>query len=86
MHPGGVNTNILLKARGGDDKFNRILHDKFLSKRSPESAAKVIINGIRKNKKRIIVGGEAKAGKLIARIFPIRLINFVQRHFMNELD
>lgn len=86
VHPGGVNTNISLKARGGDDKFNRIFHDKFLSKRSPESAAKVIINGIRKNKQRIIIGGEAKAGELIARIFPIRLINFVQRHFMKELD
>lgn len=86
VHPGGVNTNISLRAKGGDDEFNKIFHDKFLSKRSPEKAADVIIKGIKRNKKRIIVGGEAKAGELAARIFPIRLINFVQKHFMKELD
>lgn len=86
VHPGGVNTNISLRAKGGDDEYNQIFHDKFLSKRSPEQAARVIVNGIRKNKKRIIIGGEAKAGELAARIFPIRLINFVQRNFMKDLD
>ena len=86
VHPGGVNTNISLNAKGGDKAFNQIFHDKFLSKRSPEKAAKIIIQGIRKNKKRIIVGMEAKLGELAARIFPISLISFIQRNFLKEFN
>ncbi|MBL6875380.1 MAG: SDR family NAD(P)-dependent oxidoreductase [Chitinophagales bacterium] len=86
VHPGGVNTNISLNAKGGDKAFNQIFHDKFLSKRSPEKAAKIIIQGIRKNKKRIIIGAEAKLGELAARIFPISLISFIQKYFLKDFN
>lgn len=86
VHPGGINTNISLNARGGDKSYNQIFHDKFLTKNSPEKAARVIINGIKSNKRRIKIGSEAEAGDLAARIFPISLINFVQRHFHKDLD
>lgn len=86
VHPGGINTSISLNARGGDASYNKIFHDKFLTKNSPEKAAQVIINGIKANKRRIKIGSEAEAGDLAARIFPISLINFVQKHFHKDLD
>ncbi|MDA9951887.1 SDR family NAD(P)-dependent oxidoreductase [Chitinophagales bacterium] len=86
VHPGGVNTNISLNAKGGDKAFNQIFHDKFLSKRSPEKAARVIVKGIQRNKKRILIGNEAHAGEFAARLMPIRLINFMQKYFRKNLD
>ncbi|MCB0509794.1 MAG: SDR family NAD(P)-dependent oxidoreductase [Bacteroidetes bacterium] len=86
VHPGGINTNISLNARGGDPSYNKIFHDKFLTKNSPEKAARVILKGIKSNKKRIKIGSEAEAGDLAARIFPVSLINFVQKHFHKDLD
>lgn len=86
VHPGGINTNISLNAKGGQEEYNQIFHDKFLTKNSPQKAARVIVSGIKKNKKRILIGSEAHAGEFAARLMPIRLINFVQKHFHKELD
>lgn len=86
VHPGGVNTQISLNARGGQEAYNKIFHDKFLTKNSPEKAARIIIEGIKSNKKRIKIGSEAHAGDLAARILPVSLINFVQKHFHKDLD
>lgn len=86
VHPGGINTNISLNARGGDAKYNQIFHQKFLLKNSPEKAARTIANGIKSNRKRIKIGSEAHAGDFAARLFPVGLINFVQKHFHKDLD
>lgn len=85
VHPGGIKTNISLRAKGGDTRFNNVFHEKFL-KMPPEKAADIIIRGIEKNKNRIIVGSDAKVTDFFTRLFPISLINFVQKHFMKELD
>jgi NAD(P)-dependent dehydrogenase (short-subunit alcohol dehydrogenase family) len=86
VHPGGINTQISLNAKGGQEEYNKIFHDKFLTKNSPQKAARVIVNGVKSNKKRILIGSEAHAGEFAARLIPIRLINFVQRNFMKDLD
>lgn len=86
VHPGGVNTQISLNARGGAQEYNQIFHDKFLNKNSPEKAARVIVEGIKSKKQRIKIGSEAHAGDFAARILPVSLINFVQKHFHKELD
>jgi butyryl-CoA dehydrogenase len=86
VHPGGINTQISLNARGGQKEYNQIFHDKFLTKNSPEKAAKVIVNGIKANRKRIKIGSEAHLGDFVARLMPVSLINFVQNHFLKELD
>ncbi|MFT4969841.1 MAG: short-subunit dehydrogenase [Chitinophagales bacterium] len=86
VHPGGINTKISLNAKGGDSAFNQIFHDKFLTKNSPQKAARVIVAGIKSNKKRILIGSEAHAGDFVSRLIPISFINFVQRNFMKDLD
>jgi short-subunit dehydrogenase len=86
VHPGGVNTQISLRAQGGQEAYNKIFHDKFLTKNSPEKAAKLILRGIKHNKQRIFIGSESIAGDLAARLLPIKLINFVQKHFHKDLD
>lgn len=86
VHPGGVNTNISHNARGGNAEYNEIFHNKFLTKNTPEKAARIILKGIKNNKKRIRIGSEAYAGDWAARLIPVRLINFVQKHFHKDLD
>lgn len=86
VHPGGIDTNITKNTRGGDPETSQIFHEKFLTRNSPEKAAITIVNGIKSNKKRIKIGSEAHVGDLASRIFPISLVNFVQKHFLKELD
>ena len=86
VHPGGVNTNISNNARGGNQKFNKVFHDKFLLKNPPEKAAAVIVKGIKANRRRIKVNSEAHAGDYMARLFPVSMINFLQKHFHTDFD
>ena len=86
VHPGGINTQISLNARGGQKEYNQIFHYKFLNKNSPDKAARVIVNGIKSNKKRIMIGSESYAGDIVARLMPVSLINFIQKNFLKELD
>lgn len=80
VHPGGIDTNIVSNARfysspGGKlsqaevaGKFSR------MAKTSPDKAASIIIAGIKKNKKRIMVGMDAKFMDLMSRITPIGMV------------
>ncbi|MFL6145655.1 MAG: SDR family NAD(P)-dependent oxidoreductase [Labedaea sp.] len=60
VHPGGIRTNIVRNARGGDAnpeeasrRFHRIAHT------SPEQAARIILRGVRRDRPRILVGPDA---------------------------
>lgn len=79
VHPGGIRTNIARRARtngsfadlGGDpatlgDAFDRI------ARSSPEYAASKIIEAVRRDRRRVLVGVDAVAIDLIARL-PARL-------------
>lgn len=80
IHPGGVKTSIARNSRtskepqtdgnelfiGNPDEFDKI------AKTTPESAAQQIIEGIERNKRRVLVGTDAK------------LIDWIQRHFPNN--
>ncbi|MDY6905846.1 MAG: SDR family oxidoreductase [Thermodesulfobacteriota bacterium] len=80
VHPGGIKTNILANARfyhtpGGQlnqteaaGKFAR------LAKTTPDKAAAIIIAGIKENKKRIMVGMDARMMDLTSRISPIGMV------------
>jgi NAD(P)-dependent dehydrogenase (short-subunit alcohol dehydrogenase family) len=69
VHPGGIRTNI---ARNAVDynETHEAFHQQLL-KLSPEYAANVIIRGIRRNKKRILIGAEARLLDFIVRMFPL---------------
>ena len=70
--PGGVSTKIAFHAKGWkNDKLRDQLaiHNANKAMTTPENAAKVIINGIKKKKKRILIGSDAKLMDIIVRFF-----------------
>ena len=73
VHPGGIKTNIVRNARfakGGEDKADLAQEFDRVAGTSPEKAAKIIIGGIRKNRKRQLVGKDAVVIDLLVRLFP----------------
>jgi len=77
VHPGGIKTNILRNARflqsttvaeqeEAQDGFDQ------LAKTTPEKAALTIVNGIKKNKPRILIGFDARMVDWIQRLLPTR--------------
>ena len=96
VHPGAVKTNIAKNARVGKvittatrtrliDEFNK------LSYTTAEKAADQIIKGIKQDKRRIIVGIDAKIADVLVRLFPNKYESLVglEKRFheaMNEND
>lgn len=79
VHPGGIKTNIAITARmndslasvtGQDANQARQQFNDQLLRTTPEQAAKVIINGVLANKRRILIGGDAIASDLMQRLLP----------------
>jgi NADP-dependent 3-hydroxy acid dehydrogenase YdfG len=71
VHPGGVKTAIarnMTAAEGIDIKDLADTFDKKLAGTSPEKAATIILDAVRKNKARVLVGPDAKALDLIVRL------------------
>ena len=77
VHPGGIETNIVLNTRfpssdnpekdreEANQDFN-----KFLVRTTADKAARIIISGIKKKKKRILVGYDAHMYAFLERMFP----------------
>jgi NADP-dependent 3-hydroxy acid dehydrogenase YdfG len=71
VHPGGVKTAIarnMTAAEGIDIKDLANTFDKKLAGTTPEKAATIILDAVRKNKARVLVGPDAKALDLIVRL------------------
>ena len=71
VHPGGIKTNIarnMTTVEGLDKDEIAQTFDKKLASTSPEKAARIILDGVRKNKARVLVGPDAKALDLIVRV------------------
>ena len=76
VHPGGVTTNIARNSRAGSgfsdntrrveaiERFDRI------TKTTPKDAALTIIDGIERNKPRILIGGDARLMDIVQRLRP----------------
>jgi short-subunit dehydrogenase len=73
VHPGGVRTSIADDARlpagindaqEGRDRMNALL------KMPPHQAADIILQGVERRKRRVLVGRDARMAALIERIFP----------------
>lgn len=78
IHPGGIKTNIAKSARmsksvaevtGIKLENATSVFEKFFI-HSPDSAAKVILKGVKQNARRVLVGNEAKFLDGMARVFP----------------
>lgn len=71
VHPGGIKTGIarnMSAAEGIDVEALAKTFDKKLASTSPEKAAQVILDGVRKNKARVLIGNDAKALDAIVRL------------------
>ena len=78
VYPGSVKTGLLSTARMDDsfiDSFassREKIADQFVKRSftTPEKAAKIILTGVKKNARRILVGPDAKVIDTVQRIFP----------------
>jgi short-subunit dehydrogenase len=71
--PGGVRSKIAIHSRGFKDAREQkkiIDMQEQFSKTSPEKAAQIIIRGIKKNKKRILIGWDARLMDFVIWLFP----------------
>jgi NADP-dependent 3-hydroxy acid dehydrogenase YdfG len=71
VHPGGIKTNIVRNMTAVDsvdkDQLTQTF-DKKLANTSPQKAARIILDSVRKNRARVLVGPDAKALDLIVRV------------------
>jgi NADP-dependent 3-hydroxy acid dehydrogenase YdfG len=70
VHPGGIKTGIvrnMTAAEGIDLSELAQTFDKKLASTSPQKAARIILDGVRKNKARVLVGTDAKVLDVIVR-------------------
>jgi NADP-dependent 3-hydroxy acid dehydrogenase YdfG len=85
IHPGGIATKIVEHARFHvDDRGNtdrRALEEDFrkVARTSPEQAAETIQRGIEAGRERILIGPDAHAISLLARVAPVRYFDVVKR-------
>jgi len=71
VHPGGIKTAIARNATAADglDQAELAkLFDKRIANTSPQRAARIILEAVRKNKARVLVGLDAKALDLLVRL------------------
>lgn len=71
VHPGGIKTAIARNAtaaEGLDAQELAQTFDKKLASTSPQKAARIILDGVRKNRARVLVGNDAKVLDLIVRV------------------
>ena len=81
VHPGGIRTNIAMAARidpdmaaktGIDTESSRKRFDKMLNTTTADSAAKQILRAVESNKRRVLVGPDAKFLDKVVRLFGSR--------------
>jgi short-subunit dehydrogenase len=71
VHPGGIKTNLVKHGRSAGDSGNKIMGNfEKMFDTSAEECARQIIQGIRKDKRRILVGIDARFFNLVQRIAP----------------
>jgi NAD(P)-dependent dehydrogenase (short-subunit alcohol dehydrogenase family) len=85
VHPGWVPTNIARNARFRNAMSSMTrdqamaIFDEVMNRGTADHAAKVIIKGIKRNKRRIMIGYDAKALDLLTRFFPVTAVGLAAR-------
>lgn len=85
VHPGGIKTNIASSARIGKGTFvTEAMHKQGATsfekaaKTTPEEAARVIWNGVRRNKARVLIGADARLIERLTRLFPTAYVKMMK--------
>lgn len=84
VHPGGIKTNIARNSRVGagtpaEWKKQGVQFFDKVARTSPETAADVIIAGIKKRNPRILIGTDARLISLFSRLFPKNYLPIIER-------
>jgi short-subunit dehydrogenase len=91
VHPGGVATNI---ARGGrlgagasaEAKESSVDYHTKVSRTTPEQAAEIIVRGIKRRSKRILVGTDARIIDAVHRAAPVAYMSVLDRLSGGEIS
>jgi len=85
VHPGGIKTNIASSARVGKGTFvTEAMHKQGAAsfekaaRTTPDEAARVIWNGVRKNKARVLIGADAYLIERLTRLFPTAYVGLMK--------
>ncbi len=78
VHPGGIKTNIAKRSRidssvaaaTGSDNDSAVSEFERLFINTPESAAKAILDGVKHNRRRVLIGPDARVFDGLVRLFP----------------
>ncbi|NWA11197.1 SDR family NAD(P)-dependent oxidoreductase [Pseudomonas gingeri] len=78
VHPGGIRTDIARSTRISDNVKGLLIDNEQQARAdfeklfitSPEQAARVILQGVRKNRRRVLIGRDAHALDLFVRLLP----------------
>ena len=84
VHPGGVDTRIALDSRMPDgtteaERTRRLALARKLLRMPPSRAASIILDGIERRRRRIVVGRDAMAGQRLERLLPTGYIRVLRR-------
>lgn len=85
VHPGGIRTDIARNSRfsdtnvAGASKKEAIEKFDLVAKTTPKQAAEVILNGVLKKQKRILIGSDAKVMDWIQRLMPQKYGRFIAK-------
>lgn len=83
VHPGGIDTNIVRNSKWNDGTEKQVedLAKEFkkAAKTSPSQAARVILNAVHRNKRRVRIGLDARMMDYMARLSPERAASWIAK-------
>ena len=90
IHPGGIQTNIVRNAKWNDERIseeekaekNAEFEKSFIN--TPAYAAKSIVKAIEKNKKRLLIGNDAKWMARVIGWFPVLYTKIMMKGLVNK--
>ena len=86
VHPGGVATNVARNATIDKMPFEDVTREELdanfdkMAITSPEKAAKIILKGAAKKKRRILIGGDARFISIVSRLFPTSYTRLLEKY------
>ncbi len=91
VHPGGIKTNIARNSRIGENtpagnKAQGIDFFDSVANTTAETAADVIVKGIKKQNTRILIGADAHAISYVHRLFPKKYLKVIEKIAGHRLD
>ena len=72
VHPGGISTEIVNHSESAHPEHKEHLSRVFKKMMSPDRAAELIVQGVKKRRRRVLITSEAHLGDRLKRLMPIR--------------